>query len=169
LAPGLRVQPEIEIPAGMARHNKQTSVKNRRMNPPRPALSSRGTVTPEKIGKIGLKQTSLLMSLVFACGMRLVLPEFQATDSGRWGGSKNPFARHRKGDSNWENSLSSGPTTCFGWSGAGYDRSNDRPPETHSTCIWLTRRAYETPKKSVSGRGGLRLAAGRSYPPPAFS
>jgi hypothetical protein len=37
-AAGLRVQPEIEIPAGMARHNKQTSVKNRRMNPPRTAF-----------------------------------------------------------------------------------------------------------------------------------
>ena len=43
---GLRVQPEIEIPAGIARHNKKTSVKNRRMNPPRPALSNRGTVCP---------------------------------------------------------------------------------------------------------------------------
>jgi hypothetical protein len=63
------VQPEIEIPAGMARHNKQTSVKNRRMNPPRPALSSRRTVTPEIIGKIGLKQTSLLLPLVYAGGM----------------------------------------------------------------------------------------------------
>jgi hypothetical protein len=37
LAAGFLVQPEIEIPAGMAKHNKQTSVKNRRMNPPRPA------------------------------------------------------------------------------------------------------------------------------------
>jgi hypothetical protein len=46
LASGLRVQPEIEIPAGMARHNKQTSVKNRRMNPPRPAASMRETVPP---------------------------------------------------------------------------------------------------------------------------
>jgi hypothetical protein len=45
-AAGLRVQPEIDIPAGMARHNKQTSVKNRRMNPPRPASSNRGTVSP---------------------------------------------------------------------------------------------------------------------------
>src|SRR5208337_3769323 len=45
-ASGLRVQPEIEIPAGTARHNKQTSVKNRRMNPPRPASSIRGTVFP---------------------------------------------------------------------------------------------------------------------------
>jgi hypothetical protein len=51
----LRVQPEIEIPAGIARHNKQTSVKNRRMNPPRPALSNRGTVPPDTIGKIGLQ------------------------------------------------------------------------------------------------------------------
>jgi hypothetical protein len=45
-AAGLRVQPDIEIPAGMARHNKQTSVKNRRMNPPRPAYSNCGTVSP---------------------------------------------------------------------------------------------------------------------------
>jgi hypothetical protein len=59
------VQPEIEIPAGMARQNKQTSVKNRRMNPPRPALSSRGTVTPEIIGKIGLKQTSCSLPPAF--------------------------------------------------------------------------------------------------------
>jgi hypothetical protein len=84
----------------MARHNKQTSVKNRRMNPPRPALSSRGTVTPEMIGKIGLKQTSLLLPLVFAGGIRLFLPGFPATGSGRWGGSKNLSARHRKGDNN---------------------------------------------------------------------
>jgi len=42
---GLRVQPEIDIPAGMATHNKQISVKNRRMNPPRPASSNRGTVS----------------------------------------------------------------------------------------------------------------------------
>jgi hypothetical protein len=42
----LRVQPEIEIPAGIARHNIKISVKNRRMNPPRPALSNRGTVCP---------------------------------------------------------------------------------------------------------------------------
>src|ERR1700733_5549026 len=28
----------MEIPAGMARHSKKTSVKNRRMNPPRPTL-----------------------------------------------------------------------------------------------------------------------------------
>jgi hypothetical protein len=90
------VQPEIEIPAGMARHNKQTSVKNRRMNPPRPALSSRGTVTPEPVGKIGLKQTSR-----------------------RWGGSKNPSARHLKGDNNWENSLWHYPSTLHDWPATG--------------------------------------------------
>jgi hypothetical protein len=31
----------MDIPAGKARPSKQTSVKNRRMNPPRPALKPR--------------------------------------------------------------------------------------------------------------------------------
>jgi hypothetical protein len=53
------VQPEIEIPAGMARHNKQTSVRNRRMKPPRPALSNRGTVSSEPIGDLGYREHSL--------------------------------------------------------------------------------------------------------------
>jgi hypothetical protein len=35
----------------MATHNKQTSVKNRRMNPPRPASSNRGTVSPNDVKK----------------------------------------------------------------------------------------------------------------------
>jgi hypothetical protein len=81
----------------MARHNKQTSVKNRRMNPPRPALSSHGTVTPEMIGKIRLKQTSHLLLPVFADSKRLLLPKFPATGTSRWDGSKKPIAQHRKG------------------------------------------------------------------------
>jgi hypothetical protein len=52
----LREQPEIEIPAGIARHIKQTSVKNRRMNPPRPTLSISGTVSSEYVKKLGLKR-----------------------------------------------------------------------------------------------------------------
>jgi hypothetical protein len=39
----------------MARLNKQTSVKNRRMNPPRPVFSSRGAVSPGHAGKLGLQ------------------------------------------------------------------------------------------------------------------
>jgi hypothetical protein len=35
----------------MASNNKQTSVRNRRMNPPRPALSNRGTVYRKAVGK----------------------------------------------------------------------------------------------------------------------
>jgi len=38
------MQPEMESPAGRAKPSKQISVKNRRMNPPRSALSNRGTV-----------------------------------------------------------------------------------------------------------------------------
>jgi hypothetical protein len=33
----LRVQPENEIPAGITKNNMKTSVRYRRMNPPRPA------------------------------------------------------------------------------------------------------------------------------------
>jgi len=33
-----------------------------------------------------------------------------------------------------------------------------------TTCDWMTRRAHKTPRKSVSGRGGLRLAAGQRPP-----
>jgi hypothetical protein len=53
----LRVQPETDIPAGMAIPSKQISVKNRRMYPPRPALSNRGTVFPDTVGKTGLSQS----------------------------------------------------------------------------------------------------------------
>jgi hypothetical protein len=50
------------------------------------------------IGKIMLTQTSHLLPPVFAGGKRLFVPEFPATSSGRWDGSKNPIAQHRKGD-----------------------------------------------------------------------
>jgi hypothetical protein len=89
------------------------------MNPPRPALSSRRTVTPEIIGKIGLKQTSLLLPLAFAVGIWLFPPGFPATGPGRWGGSKNPSARHLKGDNNWENSLWHYPSTLHDWPATG--------------------------------------------------
>jgi len=68
------VQPEIEIPAGIARHNKQTSVKNRRMNPPRPALSNCGTVTPDNIGKNSVIANFPAPPPVFASGEWLSLP-----------------------------------------------------------------------------------------------
>jgi hypothetical protein len=44
LAAGLRTQPMMETPLGTAMHNRKTSVKNRRMNPPRSGSTSRGTV-----------------------------------------------------------------------------------------------------------------------------
>jgi hypothetical protein len=46
LPAGLRVHPEIDIPVGTARQSIKTSVKNRRMNPPRSASSNPGTVNP---------------------------------------------------------------------------------------------------------------------------
>src|SRR5208283_390516 len=98
----------------------------------------------------------------FAGGKRLFLPKSPAADMSRRSGSKSPFARHQKGGRNWENSLWSGPSTRHGWPAAGEIRSNDRLPATHSTCNRLTKRAHKTPRKSVSGRGGLRLGAGQS-------
>jgi hypothetical protein len=71
----LLLQPEIEIPAGMARHNKQTSVKNRRMNPPRPASSNRGTAYPEPVGKSELPANFPSPSPAFAGPERLILRE----------------------------------------------------------------------------------------------
>ena len=90
------------------------------MNPPRPALSSRGTVTPKIIGKI--KKTLSL--------------ELSANTS------QPAFTRQ--------------------------NRSSDRFPATCLPRSQLTKRVHETPRKSVSGRGGLRLATGQSAPPPAF-
>jgi hypothetical protein len=54
----------------MARHNKQTSVKNRRMNPPRPASSNCGTAYPEPVGK-----SELPANFPAACSARLILRE----------------------------------------------------------------------------------------------
>jgi hypothetical protein len=41
------MQPEMEIPAGIVKHNKQRSVRNRRMNPPRPARALRNGLSKE--------------------------------------------------------------------------------------------------------------------------
>jgi hypothetical protein len=86
------VQPEIEIPVGMARNNKQTSVKNRRMNPPRPALSNSETVPPEPVGKLRLQANFPSPSLLFAILNRSFF-------------TKEISATRKKGHGIWENTL----------------------------------------------------------------
>jgi len=58
----------------MARNNKQTSVKNRRMNPPRPALQNRGTVFPEPVGNLELRASCPSPQFVLAAFVRLFVP-----------------------------------------------------------------------------------------------
>ena len=62
------MQPEIVNPAGMATPNKQISVKNRRMNPPRPARSNRGTVCPSSSRNLRFIAILQSPSSSYCCG-----------------------------------------------------------------------------------------------------
>ena len=73
------MHPEIDTPAGIARPNKQTSVKNRRMNPPRPARSTAERFFPSVNDRIML--THSFSRLAPEAGTGNAPPALPATDA----------------------------------------------------------------------------------------
>ena len=126
-------------------------LKNRRMNPPRPALSCHGTVTSEPAGRIGLQRTfhrpqaSLPILRFSSFQERLFLD-----------------GDGKEGCEYWKNALWSGPSTRYDWPADGQIPLTP-PVRRHAlACGRLTKHAFKTPRKSVSGRGGNRHQDRRS-------
>jgi hypothetical protein len=126
----------------MARHNKQTSVKNRRMNPPRPASSNHGTAYPEPVGKSELRANFHFALPAFAgserfflCGRAHARLKKLRKMEMHPGAARQPATAHLPPVESA--SMASSRRHAF---------SNGR----------LTKNALKTPRKSVSVRSGNR-------------